>query len=161
MDPLDKMRTLLLVMFLIAQLGSGCAPVHGTKTSSVAAPSPADQVSIENVASAWVSLYNSGKVREVTELYATDGYYVSAHVLAKGHEAIQRYWERGIAAGGHLDFVKPVEIRVEGGLGYFLGRYQATNAGVTVDGRILIVARKIKGVWKIAVHETVVRDQPE
>jgi ketosteroid isomerase-like protein len=29
-----------------------------------------------------------------------------------------------------------------------------------VDGRILIVLRKVEGRWLIAAHETVVRDQP-
>jgi hypothetical protein len=42
-----------------------------------------------------------------------------------------------------------------------LGKYQATNAGTTVDGRIVIVARRREGRWLIAVHETVVRDQPD
>ena len=75
--------------------------------------------------------------------------------------AIERYWARGIVAGGHVDFIKPVKNYVEGGLGYLLGKYQATNAGVTVDGRILIVGQRKKGNWYVAVHETVVRDQPE
>ena len=50
---------------------------------------------------------------------------------------------------------------MEGNLGYFLGKYEATNAGVTVDGRIVIVGKRQAGEWKITVHETVVRDQPE
>jgi hypothetical protein len=29
------------------------------------------------------------------------------------------------------------------------------------DGRVLIVVRKVEGVWRIAAHQTVVRDQPE
>jgi len=29
---------------------------------------------------------------------------------------------------------------------------------VTVDGRILIVLRKVNGKWLMAAHETVVRD---
>lgn len=126
------------------------------------APGPSqpagDEQAIHEVARAWLTRYNSGDAAGVAELYAPDGYYVSAHVLAHGRPAIQKYWEQGIAAGGHLDFVHPVEIHAEGNLGYFLGKYQATNAGVTVDGRILIVAKRIDGVWKIAVHETVVRD---
>jgi hypothetical protein len=35
------------------------------------------------------------------------------------------------------------------------------NSGTTVDGRILIVGRRLDGRWYIAAHETVVRDQPE
>ena len=97
----------------------------------------------------------------MADLYTEDGFYASAHILAHGRTQIQGYWTRGIAAGGHLDFVRPIEIHAEGNLGYFLGKYQATNAGVTVDGSVVIVAKRKDGGWKIAVHETVVRDQPE
>jgi hypothetical protein len=45
-------------------------------------------------------------------------------------------------------------------LGYTAGTYQATNAGVTVDGRVLLVFKRVNGRWLIAAHETVVRDQP-
>jgi ketosteroid isomerase-like protein len=113
------------------------------------------------VAETWIARYNGGDAAGVAALYTTDGYYASAHVLAHGREEIARYWERGIAAGGHVDFIQPVEIVVSGDIGYLLGRYQATNAGITVDGRILIVARRLQGRWLIAAHETVVRDQPE
>jgi ketosteroid isomerase-like protein len=68
--------------------------------------------------------------------------------------------ERGIKAGGHIDFIKPLTLYYTGDLAYCAGTYQATNAGVTVDGRILIVLRKVNGKWLMAAHETVVRDQP-
>jgi ketosteroid isomerase-like protein len=113
------------------------------------------------LADQWVARYNAGDAAGVAALYTDEGYYVSAHVLAHGRKAIEEYLARGIKGGGHLDFVKPVEIYVEGNLGYFLGRYQATNAGVTVDGRILIVGKRVGGGWMIAAHQTVVRDQPE
>ena len=38
-------------------------------------------------------------------LYSEDGYYLSAHILAHGREAIEAYWRRGILAGGHVDFI--------------------------------------------------------
>ena len=37
-----------------------------------------------------------------------------------------------------------------------LCKYQATNSGVTVTGRNLLVMKKINGKWLIAVHMTVV-----
>jgi uncharacterized protein (TIGR02246 family) len=120
-----------------------------------------DQAAMRAVAQAWVERYNAGDAQGVAELYTEDGYYASAHILAHGRDRIRQYWERGIAAGGHLDFIQPIDVHVAGDLGYFLGRYQATNAGVTVDGRIVIVGKRQAGRWKIAVHETVVRDQPE
>jgi hypothetical protein len=66
----------------------------------------------------------------------------------------------GIMAGGHIDMIKPVAVFHSGNLGYSVGTYQATNAGITVDGRILIVVKKVGGKWLMAAHETVVRDQP-
>jgi len=120
-----------------------------------------DEAAVVAIAEAWRTHYNAGDAAKVVGLYAEDGYYASAHVLAHGRSAIQAYFARGIAAGGHIDYIKPISIRCSGDMGYCLCKYQATNAGVTVDGRVLIVLRKIDGRWYIAVHETVVRDQPE
>ena len=119
-----------------------------------------DDVAIAGVAEDWRSAYNRGDAAGVASLYSEDGYYLSAHILAHGRGAIEAYWRRGIAAGGHVDFIKPLTVFASGDLGYSAGTYQATNAGVTVDGRVLLVFRKIDGKWLIAAHETVVRDQP-
>ena len=127
---------------------------------AAAAAAPAEEEAMGNIAQEWKNAYNRGDAAKVAALYTEDGYYLSAHILAHGREAIEAYWRRGIAAGGHIDFIKPLTIFRSGDLGYTVGVYQATNAGVTVDGRILIVLRKINGRWLIAAHETVVRDQP-
>ena len=127
--------------------------------SLLGAPS-ADETALRDVADAWVSRYNAGDSPGVASLYLEDGYYASAHILAHGRKEIEGYWARGIAAGGHIDFIRPVEVHTEGGLGYFLGTYQATNAGVTVDGRVLIAGNRREWEWYIAAHSTVVRDQP-
>lgn len=152
--------TALAVLFVASS-------AYGTTGDAALPPTPVfqettpDQAAMRSVADQWVTRYNAGDAVGVADLYDEAGYYASAHILAHGRSAIQKYWERGIAAGGHLDFVRPVEIFTTGDLGYFLGKYQATNAGATVDGRIVIIGKRIGGVWKIAVHETVVRDQPE
>jgi ketosteroid isomerase-like protein len=119
-----------------------------------------DEAAIRALAEAWRTHYNAGDANQVAELYAEDAYYLSAHVLAHGRDQIRAYWQRGIAAGGHIDWIEPLLVHHSGSLGYAVGRYQATNAGVTVDGRILIVVKKSKGKWRMAAHETVVRDQP-
>jgi uncharacterized protein (TIGR02246 family) len=128
--------------------------------AGAAAAVAADRPEIGRIADDWKAAYNSGDAAKVAALYAPDAYYLSAHVLAHGREAIEAYWRRGIAAGGHIDFIKPLTAFVSGELGYSAGVYQATNAGVRVDGRVLLVFRKIGGKWLIAAHETVVRDQP-
>ncbi len=121
----------------------------------------ADEAAIRQISEDWIRFYNAGDAAKVAALYTDDGYYLSAHILAYGTQAIRAYWERGIKAGGHIDFVKLLTLYYSGNLGYFAGTYQATNAGVTVDGRVLIVLKKVSGKWRMAAHETVVRDQPQ
>ncbi len=120
-----------------------------------------DEAAIRQISEDWIRFYNAGEPAKVAALYTDDGYYLSAHILAQGTQAIQVYWERGIKAGGHIDFVKLLTLYYAGDLGYFAGTYQATNAAVTVDGRVLIVLKKVNGRWLMAAHETVVRDQPQ
>jgi ketosteroid isomerase-like protein len=124
-------------------------------------PASADEAAIRQISEDWIRFYNAGDAAKVAALYTGDGYYLSAHILAYGTQAIRAYWERGIKAGGHIDFVKLLTLYYTGDLGYYAGTYQATNAGVTVDGRVLIVLKKVNGKWRMAAHETVVRDQPQ
>jgi uncharacterized protein (TIGR02246 family) len=119
-----------------------------------------DEAAIRKIPEDWIRSYNAGDAAKVAGLYTEDGYYLSAHILAHGRPAIQAYWERGIKAGGHMDFIKSLTLYHTGDLAYYAGTYQSTNSGVTVDGRILIVLRKINGRWLMAAHQTVVRDQP-
>jgi len=144
-------------------IASAIAALFATtgRAASSGQQSITDRAEIAKVAEAWIARYNAGDAAGVARLYDEDGYYASAHILAKGRTEIERYWVRGVAAGEHVDFIRPIEVYVEGNLGYLLGKYQATNAGVTVDGRIVIVVKRKEGRWLIAVHETVVRDQPE
>lgn len=119
-----------------------------------------DKQAIGKVAKDWKAAYNNRDASKVAALYTEDAYYLSAHILAHGRPEIEAYWRRGILAGGHIEFIKPLTLFASGDLGYSAGTYQATNAGKTVDGRILLVLRKVNGRWLIAAHETVVRDQP-
>jgi len=130
------------------------------KTEVHEQPTSVDEAAVWRVSEDWVRFYNAGDAAKVAALYTEDGYYLSAHILAHGRQAIEAYWERGIKAGGHIDFVKPLTVYYSRDLAYCAGTYQATNAGATVDGRILIVLRKVNGKWLMAAHETVVRDQP-
>jgi len=130
------------------------------RPATKAAVAARDQEALERIAQDWKDAYNRGDASAVASLYTEDAYYLSAHILAHGRAAIQAYWQRGIIAGGHIDFIKPLVVFHSGDLGYTVGTYQATNAGVTVDGRILLVLKKVNGKWLIAAHETVVRDQP-
>jgi hypothetical protein len=55
-----------------------------------------DQKEISMMAEEWRIAYNSGNASRVTSLYTEDGYYLSAHILARGRKSIQAYWHRGI-----------------------------------------------------------------
>jgi ketosteroid isomerase-like protein len=145
------MKRALIIIVAVAGLAVALA---------AAAAAPIDEEAMGNIAQDWKDAYNRGDAAKVAALYTEDGYYLSAHILAHGRAAMQAYWQHGIDAGGHIDFIKPLTIFRSGDLGYTVGVYQATNAGVTVDGRILIVLKKVNGKWLMAAHETVVRDQP-
>lgn len=97
------------------------------------------QAHIRQISEDWIRFYNAGDAAKVAALYTDDGYYLSAHILAHGRQAIQAYWERGIKPGGHIEFIKPLTVYYAGDLAYCPGTYQAT------DGRILIVLRKVNG----------------
>ena len=122
--------------------------------------SPADDVSLRAVASAWKDAYNAGHAERVSSLYTNDGQYLSAHVHARGREAIRAYFQRGIDAGGHIEGIRVLDTKSNGNLAYAVGTYDANNAGQRVDGRLLLVLENCDGGWRIAAHEVVVRDQP-
>jgi ketosteroid isomerase-like protein len=153
-------RAFVLLAALLMVLAVATAQTAAPKLEVRERPVSADEADIRQISEDWIRFYNAGDAAKVAALYMEDGYYLSAHILAHGRPAIQAYWERGIKAGGHIDFIKPLTLYYTGDLAYCAGTYQATNAGVTVDGRILMVLRKVNSKWLIAAHETVVRDQP-
>jgi uncharacterized protein (TIGR02246 family) len=157
--PLGKYRATLRVRrsasMPVPQLAGSardCGPFWGA--------SAADAAAIRGVAQAWKDAYNAGDSARVASLYAEDGQYLSAHVAARGREAIQAYFQRGIAGGGHIDAVTVLDSGSDGTLAYAAGTYAANNAGQKVDGRILLVLRRCEDAWLIVAHEVVVRDQP-
>ena len=155
------MKTTFVVFAALCMIFPFAAPQTSTPKPEVRRrPMSTDDVDIRQISEDWINFYNAGDAAKVAALYTEDGYYLSAHILAHGRQAIQGYWERGIKAGGHINFIKPLTVYYTGDLAYCAGTYEATNAGVTVDGRILIVLRKVNGRWLMAAHETVVRDQP-
>ncbi len=153
-------RAFLLFAALWMALPIGAPQTAAPELEVRERPMSADEAAIRQISDDWIRFYNAGDAAKVAALYTDDGYYLSAHILAHGRPAIEAYWERGIKAGGHMDFIKPLTLYYTGDLAYSAGTYQATNAGVTVDGRILIVLRKVNDHWLMAAHETVVRDQP-
>jgi ketosteroid isomerase-like protein len=124
-----------------------------------AASRPGEQ-ELRALAEAWRTAYNAKDAAALASLYAPDGYYVSSHVVARGRAEIQAYFQRGIDGGGHIDSLELLASGQSGDLAYWVGTYQATNAGQKVRGRNIVVVRKVANEWLIVAHESAVADQP-
>lgn len=113
------------------------------------------------IACEWMDAYNSRDVERLSELYMEDAMYVSSHVpalIAHGREQVGANFKRGMDAGGHVDTIQILKADISGDISYLVCLYEATNSGVHVSGRNVIVSKKIKGKWLIAAHVSVVRD---
>jgi uncharacterized protein (TIGR02246 family) len=151
-------------MGCLLTLGLATSPTPSAGEASSCNPgrvSAADGPALRQVAETWKDAYNAGDAARVAALYTEDGQYLSAHVAARGREAIRAYFQRGIDAGGHVEAIRVAEARSDGTLAYATGTYEAHNAGQKVDGRIVLVLESCGGRWLIVAHEVVVRDQPE
>jgi ketosteroid isomerase-like protein len=108
---------------------------------------------------AWKDAYNSGDAQNLLPLYTEDARYVSGHVAgleAIGRDRLIANFQNGISGGGHIDEIDILTMQVSCDLASLLCRYQATNSGVTVNGRNLLVLKKVNGQWLIVLHMTVV-----
>jgi len=107
----------------------------------------------------WADAYNSADAQNLVPLYAQDAVYSSSHVAgleAIGRDKVIANFQRGISSGGHIDKIEILSANVSGEMASLYCVYQATNSGVTVSGRNLLVLRKVKGQWLIIQHMTVV-----
>ena len=73
-----------------------------------------------------------------------------------GRKNVISYFQNGINGGGHIDKIEILSMNFSCDIATLLCKYQATNSGVTVTGRNLLVMKKIDGKWLITVHMTVV-----
>lgn len=107
----------------------------------------------------WKIAYNSGDAKNLRPLYTDDAKYLSSHVPgleAFGIENVLANFQKGISGGGQIDSIRIIFLERSGSLAYLLTQYYATNSGQKVSGRNLLVLRKVKNKWLIAVHMTVV-----
>jgi len=119
-----------------------------------------DEQTPKGLAAEWKAAYNAKDAAAVASLYAAEAYYVSAHVIAHGRREIQAYFQRGVDGGGHIDALELLALGESGVLAYWVGTYEATNAGRKVRGRNIVVVRKVGDRWLIVAHESVEADQP-
>jgi uncharacterized protein (TIGR02246 family) len=109
----------------------------------------------------WRNAYNAGDVEKLAAFYSEDADYVSPHVtglMIHGREAIKQNFQRGIAGGGHVDSIVVQRSSYSGDLAYMVCTYQATNSGVTVHGKNVLVMKKVDGRWLIVTHASIIKD---
>jgi len=107
----------------------------------------------------WKEAYNSGDAKNLEPLYSADATYTSSHVPgleAIGRDKVIANFQVGISGGGHIDKIEILTANISGKIASLYCIYQATNSGVTVTGRNLLVLRKVRGEWLIFHHMTVV-----
>lgn len=132
-------------------------------TASVFGQSAGEQDSLKKVfrqaTNRWRQAYNSGDAKQLAPLYTEDVVYLSSHVeglVAEGRDRVVANFQKGITGGGHIDTVEIISMSVSCNLALLHCQYQATNSGVTVTGRNLLVLRRVGDQWLIATHMTVV-----
>lgn len=92
-------------------------------------------------------------------MYTDNADYISSHVEgleANGRDKLIANFQNGMNMGGYIDSIEILKMNVSCDMATLLCKYQATNNGVTVIGRNLLVMKKIDGIWLIALHITVV-----
>ncbi|HEY1112362.1 MAG TPA: DUF4440 domain-containing protein [Chitinophagaceae bacterium] len=107
----------------------------------------------------WQQAYNSKDGQQLAPLYTEDAVYISSHVeglVAEGRDKVIANFQRGMSGGGHIDAIEIVSMDASCDLVSLHCRYQATNSGVTVSGRNLLVLKRVNNQWLIARHMTVV-----
>jgi len=113
----------------------------------------------QNRTEEWKNAYNSKDAQNLVAHYSADAQYISSHVnglVADGRDKLIANFQNGMNMGGHIDSVEILTMNVSCDLATLLCKYTATNNGVTVVGRNLLVMKKISGTWVISLHMTVV-----
>ena len=107
----------------------------------------------------WKEAYNSKDAKNLIPLYSPDAQYISSHVsglVAEGRRKLIDNFQNGMNMGGFIDHVEIIRMEISCNLATLLCKYQATNNGITVTGRNMLILKKINNDWLIVLHMTVV-----
>lgn len=154
-----RLRRVALLGILVFGVSSACRPKPGPGPDSgaPAALSPADEVKIRSVDSAFVAAANAGDAEAVAAVYSDGGAVLAPNLPPqKGTDAIKAFW------GGFLDVytvrfeVVSDTIEGRGDLAYNQGHYRFTAVpkakgapGVADEGKFIEILRKQPdGSWK-------------
>lgn len=141
------MKTLLYLVFIISYVSRG----QGQDNKLIA--------QFGRQAEQWKAAYNAGDSAQFAKLYTADATYISSHVsglVAEGRVHVLAYLLAGQRGGGHVDEIAVLSVHTSRNLATVLCSYQATNSGITVTGRNLLVMKRIGKRWLIVTHITVV-----
>jgi uncharacterized protein (TIGR02246 family) len=153
------LRPVVVLGILVLGLSSACRPRSGASPESdaPAALSPADEVKIRSVDSAFMAAANAGDAEGVAAVYAADGALLAPNLPPqKGRNAIKAFW------GGFLDAysvrfeIASDTIEGRGDLAYNQGHYRFTAVpkakgapGVADEGKFIeILKKQPDGSWK-------------
>jgi uncharacterized protein (TIGR02246 family) len=146
-----RLFTPIIALLLLA--GSACCR-HSTTDSTT-------RTLISHLADDWVSAYNAQDAATLGSLYTEDAQYISPHVagyILRGRNEIVDNFVKGARSGGHIDSIHVLSCTVTDQMATVVCRYDATNNGVGVNGRNVIVLEKVNGRWLYAVHASIIRD---
>jgi ketosteroid isomerase-like protein len=157
----------VIMSFLVLTLFAGTAPAQVTQSTPAQAEGhgagsrSTDTTSehFSRLANVWMQAYNDNDSATLASMYSEDAEYISAHVaglVAHGRNRIISNFQRGIRLGGHIDAVSILSIQASCDLATLVCKYEATNGGVKVSGRNLLVVRRVNNNWLIVLHMTVV-----
>jgi ketosteroid isomerase-like protein len=116
---------------------------------------------ISHLADDWVSAYNDEDTAALGSFYTEDAQYISPHVagyILYGRKEIVDNFMKGARGGGHIDSIRVLSCTVTDQMASVVCRYHATNGGVEVNGRNVIVLRNVNGRWLYAIHASIIRD---
>ncbi len=130
-----------------------------TIAQTILSPDSKEFIQFQQNVEKWKDAYNSGDAQNLIPLYSEDAIYSSSHVPgleAIGLEKLIANFQKGASSGGHIDKIEILSANLSKDMASLYCKYQATNSGVTVSGRNLLVLRNVKGKWLIFIHMTVV-----
>ena len=107
----------------------------------------------------WRIAYNSKDAQNLVPLYTENADYISSHVSgleANGRDKLIANFQNGMNMGGSIDSIEILKMEVSCDIATLYCKYQATNSGVTVIGRNLLVMKRTNGKWLIVLHMTVI-----
>jgi ketosteroid isomerase-like protein len=161
MKILPTLLIICLAIPAVAQQGGNAESLDDEMKIEVDSSNVLAATEFKNLAEIWRQAYNSKDAANLSSLYAQDAQYISAHVdgyIADGHDAVIENFQRGMDSGGYIDSVELLSINSSCGIATVVSRYRGTAGGQKVDGRNLLVWKKIKGKWLVVTHMTVVKD---